>query len=143
MLRGVRQGNPESPLLYALLLEPLLRAQRHSLRPPGEAERGLIQAHIDDLLVVAHTLQHFVERVEAVAAYLGMMGMELNPRKCAMATTEGVPGLQMRLCPHLDNPWYRLPAADSVPYLGPQLQPDGEISLRGKHCLRLAAVHHW
>ena len=38
---------------------------------------------------MAHTLQHFVEGVEAVAAYLGMMGMELNPRKCAMVTTEG------------------------------------------------------
>ena len=115
MLRGVRQGNPESPLLYALLLEPLLRAQGHRLRPPGGAEHGLIQAYIDDLLVVAHTLQHFVEGVEAVAAYLGMMGMELNPRKCAMATTEGVPGLQLRLCPHLENPWYWVPAADSVP----------------------------
>ena len=100
MLRGVRQGNPESPPLYALLLEPLLRAQGHRLRPPGGAEHGLIQAYIDDLLVVAHTLQHFVEGVEAVAAYFGMMGMELNPRKCAMATTEGVPGLQLRLCPH-------------------------------------------
>ena len=118
MLCGVQQGNPESPLLYALLLEPLLRAQGHRLRPPGGAEQGLIQAYIDDLLVVAHTLQHFVEGVETVAAYLGMMGMELKPRKCAMATTEGVPGLQLRLCPHLENPWHWVPAGDSVPYLG-------------------------
>ena len=130
MLRSVRQGKPESPLLYALLLEPLLRAQGHCLRPPGGAEQGLIQAYIDDLLVVAHTLQHFVEGVEAVAAYLGMMGMELNPRKCAMATTEGIPGLQLRLCPHLENSWHWVPAADSVPYLGLQLQPEGEFSLQ-------------
>ena len=143
MLRGVRQGNPESPLLYALLLEPLLRAQGHRLRLPVEAERGVIQAYIDDLLVVAQTLQHFVEGVEAVATYLGMMGMEVNPRKCAMATTEGLPGLHLRLYPHLENTWHRVPAADSVLYLGLQLQPDRGFSLQRKHWLRLAAVHHW
>ena len=106
-------------------------------------QRGLIGAYIDDLLVVAHMLQHFIRGVEVVAAYLGMMGMEPNPCKCAMATTEGVLGLQLRLCPHLENPWHWVPAADSVPYLGLQLQPDGEFSLQRKHRLRLAAVHHW
>ena len=143
MLRGVRQGNPESPLLHAPLLEPLPRAQGHRLHPPGEAVKGLIQAYIDDLLVVAHTLQHLVEGVEDVATYLGMMGMELNPRNCAVGTTEGIPGLHLRLCAHLENPWHWLPAVDSVPYLGLQLQQDGESSLQAKHRLRLAAVQHW
>ena len=117
MLHGVWQGNPESLHLYALFREPLLRVQGHRLRPPGEAERGLIQAYTDDLFLVADTLQHFVEGVEAVAVYLEMMGMELNPCKCGMATTKGVPGLQLRLCPQLENPWHWVPAADSVPYL--------------------------
>ena len=132
-----------TPLLYALLLEPQLRAQGHRLRLPGGTEQGLIQAYIDNLRVVAHTLQHFVEGVEAVAAYLGMMGMELNPRQCAMAPTKGVLGLQLRLCPHLENPWHWVPAADSAPYQELQLQPDGEFSLQRKHRLRLVAVHHW
>ena len=92
---------------------------------------------------MVHTLQHFVEGVEAVAAYLGKMGIELDPRKFAMATREGVPGLNLRLCPHLDNPCHWVPATDSVPYLGLQLQPDREVSLQRKHQLRLAAVHHW
>ena len=78
-----------------------------------------------------------------MAAYSGMMGMELNPSKCAMATTEGVRGLHLRLCPQLENPWHWVPAADSVPYLGLQLQPDGGFSLQRRHRLPLAEVHHW
>ena len=37
-----------------------------------------------------------------------MMGMEVESGKCAMATTEGVPGLYLCLCPHLANPWHYL-----------------------------------
>ena len=54
--------------------------------------------------MVAQTLQHLIEGMEAVAAYLQMIGMELNPRKCAMGTTEGIPGLHLHLCPHLEKP---------------------------------------
>ena len=75
--------------------------------------------------------------------YLGMMAMELNPRKSAMATTEGTSGLHLRLCHHLENPWHWVPAAESVPYLGLQLQPDEEFSLQRKQRRLLAAVHHW
>ena len=91
--------------------------------------------------MVAHTLHNFGDGVEAMPAYLGMM--EFNPCKCAMAATEGIPGLQLRLCCHLENPWHWVPAADSVPYLGLQLQPDGEFSLQLKHRLRRAVVQHW
>ena len=54
--------------------------------------------------MVRHTLQDFAEGIEALAAYLKMMDMELHPRMCAMTTIEGVPGLHLRLCPHLANP---------------------------------------
>ena len=91
--------------------------------------------------MVAHTLHNFGDGVEAMPAYLGMM--EFNPCKCAMAANEGIPGLQLRLCCHLENPWHLVPAADSVPYLGLQLQPDGEFSLQLKHRLRQAVVQHW
>ena len=57
-----------------------------------------------DLVVVAHTLPDFAKGMEAVAEYLCMMGMELNPRKRAMAMTEGVLGVYLRACPHLANP---------------------------------------
>ena len=78
---------------------------------------------------MAHTLQDLAEAVEAVAAYLGMMNIELNPCKCAIATTEEVPGLHLRHCPHLAKHRHWIPAADSVFYLGVQLQPDGGFSL--------------
>ena len=68
--------------------------------------------------------------------------MELNPRKCAVATTEGVPVLHLHLCPHPENPCHWVPAAASVPYPGLQLQPEGEFFLQRKHQLRLGAVHH-
>ena len=106
MLRGVEPGNPGSP---PSVCPPPGAPTLGSGAPPTPARRGhkgFIQAYIDDLLVVAHMLQHFVEGVEVVAAYLEMMGMELNPHRCAMATTEGILVLRLRLCPHRKDRWH-------------------------------------
>ena len=48
----------------------------------------------------------------------GVLGLPAPVHRCAMATTEGVPSLQLRLRLHLENQWHWVPAADSVPYLG-------------------------
>ena len=78
--------------------------------------------------MLAHTLNDFADGVKAVAAYLAMMGRYFDPRKCAIATREGVAGLRLCLWPHRANALHWVPAAGSVPYLGLQLQPDGEFS---------------
>ena len=124
-----------------LHLAALLGAQVHHLHPPGEDERGLIQAYIDHLLVVAHTLQDFVYGGEALAAYMETMGVELNP--ASLPWPEGIPGLHLRLCPNLAAPWHSRSASESVPYLGLRLQPEARFSLQQKQLLRLVAAHQW
>ena len=86
------RATPRAPCCTRSSWSPCSGRKGHRLRPPGEAERGLIQAYIDDLLVVAHTLQHFVDGVEAVAAYLGMMGMELDKQSNRQITEENSSG---------------------------------------------------
>ena len=55
----------------------------------------------------------------------------------------GAPGPAAAPLSPRESPWHWVPAADSVPCLGLELQPDREFSLQRKHRLRLAAVHHW
>ena len=108
-------------MLHSHLLERLLRARGLRLRPQGGDEHGLVHGSIDDLWLVARDLADFVWGVEAVAEYLGMMGMEVKLHKCAMATAKGVIALYLRFCPHLSNHRDWVAPADSIPYLGLKL----------------------
>ena len=92
--------------------------------------------------MVVHAQPNFVEGMEALAAYLRTMNMELNVRKCAMANKNAVPGFHLQLCCDVANTGHSVAGADSVPYLRLRQKPEEEFTLQYKHRLRLAAVHH-
>ena len=77
--RGLRQGSAESAVLYLLLLEPLLRSLASNAQDVARhAAPSLVQAHCDDLLLIAHSLPQFLEYSAASAQYLADIGMSLN-----------------------------------------------------------------
>ena len=138
-------GSAKSAVLYLLLLEPLLRSlaskaskdTRHVLRP-------LVQAYYDDLLLIGHMQQQFLEYAAAIAWYLDHMDMSLNVRKCAHATTTRILFVMVCLDPdRVEAPWVRLGAKDTVPFLGLRLDPHGVVSMKEKHVQRREALLSW
>ena len=87
-------------MLYLLLLEPLLRSLACKAR--GDARHPvppLVQAYCDDLLLIAHSLQQFLEYAAAMAQYLTDMGMSLKVGKCAYANTARMHSIMVCLSP--------------------------------------------
>ncbi|KAL1415296.1 hypothetical protein MTO96_029567 [Rhipicephalus appendiculatus] len=77
ILAGLRQGCPLSGLLFNLVVDPIIRA----VQGPDSGHK--ILAYADDLTPLAstpHRLQRRIDRIEALAAPLGL---SLNPAKCA------------------------------------------------------------
>ena len=142
---GLRQGSAESAVLYLLLLEPLLGSlackargdTRHAVPP-------LVQAYCDDLLLIAHSLPHFLEYAAAIAQSVTDMGMSLNVSKCAYANPARIPSIMVCLNPgNAAAPWVCLRAKGTVPYLGLRLDPRGIASMKEKHVLRCEALLGW
>ena len=143
--RGLRQGSAESAVLYLLLLEPLLRSLACKAR--GDARHAvppLVQAYLDDLLLVAHSLPHFLEYAAAIARYLTDMGMSLNVSKCAYPNTARIHSIMVCLSPgNTAAPWVCLRAKGTVPYLGLRRDPRGVATMKEKHVLRCEALLGW
>ena len=103
-----------------------------------------VEAYCDDLVLIAHTLPHFIEYVEAIAQYLADMGMSLNVGKCVYATTTHIPSIMVHLDPNnASTPWVCLIAKSTVPYVGLRLDPKGMASMKEKHVLRCEALAGW
>ena len=88
MRRGVAQGCPLSPLLYAILVDPVLRDMQALSHPdllwvgPAATRRTLVgQAYVDDLAGIAATQQGLQRVAQAVHLHSLRWGWMLNVPK--------------------------------------------------------------
>ncbi|MDD9339937.1 MAG: reverse transcriptase family protein, partial [Providencia heimbachae] len=87
--RGVKQGDPLSPLLFNVVMDSLIEwlETQDSKLSIGELELGVL-AFADDLILLNRDSASAEKALKLVSAYLQNLGMELSAPKCATFNIE-------------------------------------------------------
>lgn len=82
--RGVKQGDPLSPLIFNLCIEPLIKKIQETTSGIiiGEEQHVAAIGFADDLVLLAQDKKTAVEQFEKAHAYLNKMDMRLSLEKC-------------------------------------------------------------
>lgn len=134
--RGLRQGDPLSPLLFNIALEPLLRALlgsnslpgfnfQHSLphtlrRPPGSSPTLKALAYADDILVFLSQPTELPPLLRLISLYERVSNARLNRDKTVAVSLSGTsqPGWRQTLGDHGITQWHDSSSATAATYLG-------------------------
>jgi len=145
--RGVKQGDPLSPLLFNLIMEPLLQNLQRMSGYRVADETISVLAFADDIFLVARTASEADTLLKAAEAYLTGLGMKISVGKCACFQVK-----KTRDSWYLVDPGLELSCGEGIPYasagtklkyLGMRISPWAGIDvseLKGELCQAIARI---
>jgi hypothetical protein len=126
---GVKQGDPLSPLLFNLAIDPLLSKLENFGEGYGSAGNRLsVLAYADDLVLLSDSWDGMYKNIGILEAFCGLSGLKVNSAKCHGFFVAGGTKTAGRInnCP----PWklggaeiHMIGPKESVRYLGVDINP--------------------
>ena len=134
--RGVKQGDPLSPLIFNLIMDPLLETLENAGGYAINSEQTVASlAFADDIILLAKDGHQAGAQLRRVEEYLNNLGMKLSAPKCK--------AFEIR---HTRDSWYvadpdlKLSSLDGIPYaqagseityLGMKISPWSGVTISG------------
>uniref|UniRef100_A0A673BF16 ribonuclease H n=1 Tax=Sphaeramia orbicularis TaxID=375764 RepID=A0A673BF16_9TELE len=138
---GVKQGDPTSPMLFNLALDPLL----HKLDEMGKGydigNGSLISAmaYADDLVILSDSWEGMRTNLRILDKFAELTGLAINPGKCfSFLVHRGIPVVNAEAWTLRDQPIQVVGPSESVKYLGIKINPwKGFLKPRTREELRI------
>lgn len=91
ILRGVKQGDPMSPVLFNLVLDEWLRSLPTEIGLQLGREKIASLAYADDLLLLAENKEDASYLLKRCIKFMEKRGLKINPAKCVALTARRIP----------------------------------------------------